>query len=229
MANDNQTDAGADTADLFRDEANEQWDAIDSFLAASLVPQDDVLDALLASSEAEGLPLIQVNPLQARMLWLLARTAGARSALEVGTLGGYSTVWLARAVTGAGRVVSIERDAHFAKVARRNLKEAGVDGVATVEHGEAIDVVSRLVDEGAGPFDFVFLDVDRVNNTDLLPLALKLSHGRTVIVVSVKDLLRETRGMVKFLRSQPQLAATAVQAIGSDGYHGFLVIVPDRH
>lgn len=212
----------------YRDEADHQWGATDSYLATSLEPPDPVLDEILRTCEAEGLPTIQINPLQARMLWILARTAGARSALEVGTLGGYSTTWLARAVTDAGTVFSVEADEHFAAVARKNIATAGLGATVTIEHGDGVDVVTRLVEEGHTPFDLVFLDVDRVNNTKLLPLALQLSHERTVFVVSVKDLLRETRGMVQFLDGHPHLSATALQAVGTDGFHGFLVVVPDQ-
>ena len=177
--------------DAFRDEATEQWDAIDSFLAASLVPQDDVLDALLASSEAEGLPPIQVNPLQARMLWLLARTAGARSALEVGTLGGYSTTWLARGLAAGGEIVSLELDPRHASVARASL--AGVAPGVTIEVrvGRADEALRTMAVDGAAPFDVVFIDADKPGYGGYLELALPLTRPGTLILAD--NVIRDGR------------------------------------
>lgn len=201
------------------------WGGLEAFLGSQLVRADAVLDDVLARCEAEGLPPIQVSPLQAQLLHLMVRSAGARRVLEIGTLGGYSTVWFARAVGPDGHVHTVELDAHHRDVALRNLDAAGVSAMVHSELGTGADCVRRLVDEGAAPFDVVFLDVGRAVNTELLPMVLELSRPGTLLVVSAKDLLRETRGMVAFVGEHPHLAATAVQTVGSDGMQGFLVML----
>lgn len=205
------------------DEEGEAWGAADSFLAAALVRPDAGLEAALASSAAAGLPPIQASPLQGQLLGFLVRSVQATRVLEVGTLGGYSTIQLARAVAPGGNVLSVEFDADRADVARRNVEHAGLGDVVTIECGSGVEVVQRLVDEGQGPFDVFHLDVDRSVNESLLPLAIELSRVGSIIVIGAKDLLRDTRGIARVIQDRPELTATAIQAVGSNGFHGHVI------
>ncbi len=213
------------------------WHAVDDYLGGLLVGPDPALDAALAANRAAGLPPIDVSPLQGKLLHLLARVAGARRILEIGTLGGYSTIWLARALPRGGRLVTLERVPRHAEVARENLARAGLAEVVEVVVGPALDTLRDL----DGPFDLVFVDADKPANADYLAHAVRLSRPGTVIVVDnvvrggrVADPLdddasvRGSRRLVEALAAEPRLSATAVQTVGGKGLDGFALAVVGR-
>src|SRR5579859_5720034 len=161
----------------------ERWTAVDEYLAGLLLPSDPVLEQALADSRAAGLPAINVAPVQGRLLQLLARMAGAREILEIGTLGGYSTIWLGRALPEGGRLLSLEFEARHAEVARANLDRAGLSDRVEVRVGRAIDILPLLEQEGRGPFDLVFIDADKPSTADYVRWAVRLSRPGGVIIV----------------------------------------------
>ena len=214
----------------------EQWTAVDKYLTDLMVPPDAALDEAVRASAAAGLPNIQVAPNQGKLLHLLARMQGARSVLEVGTLGGYSTIWLARALPAGGRVITLEASPKHAEVARANLKRAGLDAVVEVIEGKALDTLPRLLAAQRGPFDFVFIDADKQNQGEYWTWALKLTRVGSVIVLD--NVIREgavadpasqdpavqgVRRANELMASSPRVSATAVQTVGSKGYDGFAV------
>ena len=158
------------------------WSAVDDYIAESLLPADPVLEAALKANSEHGLPAIDVSPAQGKLLNLLARMSGAKTILEIGTLGGYSTIWLARALPPGGKVVTLELEPHHAEVARTNLERAGLSGLVDLRVGPALESLSALSAEGAGPFDFIFIDADKPNNPHYLSWAMRLSRPGTVIV-----------------------------------------------
>ena len=160
----------------------DRWTAVDRYLADRLLEPDAALDAALAASAAAGLPAHGVSPTQGRLLELLARIQGARTILELGTLGAYSTIWLARALPPGGRLVTLELDAGYAEVARANLARAGLADVVEVRVGPARETLAALAAEGHDPFDFVFIDADKAGNAEYLAAALELSRPGTLIV-----------------------------------------------
>lgn len=162
---------------------NPQWNAVDTYFTDTIAPADEALTAALAGSVAAGLPEIAVAPNQGKLLHLLARIQGARSILEIGTLGGYSTIWLARALPTDGRLITLEYDPEHAEVARTNIARAGLDKIVEVRTGAALDSLPQLEAEGAGPFDLFFIDADKVNNPRYVEWALKLSRPGSVIIV----------------------------------------------
>lgn len=210
----------------------EAWRAADSFLADTLVGSDPALEATLAAQTAAGLPAIEVAPVSGKLLNLLARISGARRVLEIGTLGGYSTIWLARAVGAEGRVVSIEAEAANAAVARANIDAAGVGERVEIRIGRAADVLPTLV----GGFDLVFIDADKQSNTVYLDWAAKLGHPGTVIVLdnigrdgeivdddTTDPLVIGTREGLKMLGEDPRFDATALQTVGLKGWDGVAI------
>ncbi|MFJ4919449.1 O-methyltransferase [Streptomyces sp. NPDC088725] len=214
--------------------SQDQWNAVDRYFTEQLVPGDEVLSAALAASDAAGLPSINVAPNQGKLLHLLAQLQGARTILELGTLGGYSTIWLARALPEDGRLVSLEYDPAHAEVARANLVRAGLDKLAEVRTGPALESLRALVAEDAGPFDLVFIDADKPNNPHYVEWALKLTRPGSVIIIDnvvrngrVGDAgnsdagVRGTRQAIELMGAHPRLSATAVQTVGSKGYDGF--------
>ena len=214
--------------------SQEQWTAVDRYLTDLLVPPDPALDAALRASTAAGLPPINVSPNQGKLLHLLARVQGARSILEVGTLGGYSTIWLARALPFGGRLVTLEADPGHAEIARANLDRAGLSGVVELRVGPALETLPRLAAEGRGPFDLVFIDADKPNTPEYFAWALKLARRGSLIltdnVVHKGAVAAPTnddpavRGMRRFhelLAAEPRVSATAIQTVGSKGYDGF--------
>ncbi len=217
--------------------SQETWDAVDDYLAATLVKADAVLEQALAASQAAGLPAISVSPPQGKFLHLLARVQGARNILEIGTLGGYSAIWLARALPpGAGRLVTLEVEPKHAEVARANLARAGFAHVAQVRLGRAVDSLAELEREGAGPFDFVFIDADKPSNPDYFAWALKLTRRGAVIVVdnvvrggevadasSTNAAVQGVRRLNAMIAAEPRVSATAIQTVGVKGYDGFAV------
>jgi predicted O-methyltransferase YrrM len=212
----------------------QRWTAVDHYLEATLLPPDPVLDAALAANAASGLPAIDVSPLQGKLLHLLARAAGARSVLEIGTLGGYSTIWLARAVAPGGRVTTLEVDPARAAVARANLQRAGLRDAVEVRVGRALDTLPQLAAEAAGPFDLIFIDADKPSNPQYLEWALRLSRPGTLIICdnvvrggAVADAdntdprVTGTRSLFDLFAADARFSATAVQTVGSKGYDGF--------
>ncbi|MBY4722036.1 MULTISPECIES: O-methyltransferase [Burkholderia] len=216
----------------------DHWNQVDAYFSATLVPSDDVLDAALAASDAAGLPAINVAPNQGKLLQLLATIRGARRILEVGTLGGYSTIWLARALPPGGTLVTLELNPAHAKVATQNIARAGLAEVVTVVVGSAKDSLARLVDTGEAPFDFIFIDADKDNNPVYLDAALKLSRPGTVIVVDnvvrggrvadpdnrEPDVVGVRDGFARLVAA-PNLTTTAVQTVGQKGWDGFSISI----
>jgi predicted O-methyltransferase YrrM len=207
---------------------------VDDYISERLVGADPVLDAALADSAAAGLPDIQVSAPQGKFLHLLARIRGARTILEIGTLGGYSTIWLARALPPDGRLVSLEVDPAHAEVARGNLARAGLAGVAEVRTGPALTTLPTLT----GPYDLVFIDADKRSNPDYVRAALGLTRPGSVIVVD--NVVRQgrivdgdstdasvvgSRATYDLVAAERRLDATALQTVGGKGWDGFLVAV----
>jgi predicted O-methyltransferase YrrM len=213
-----------------------RWAAVDRYLTDLLVPSDPALESALESSAAAGLPPGHVSPSQGKLLWLLARALGARAVLEIGTLGGYSAIWLARALPEGGRLVWLEVDPHRARVARDNLARAGLAAVVEVRVGRAQETLPALAAEDRGPFDLVFIDADKPSNPEYLAWALRLARPGTVIVVDnvVRDgavidpasddpTVQGVRRMNEMIAAEPRLAATAIQTVGAKGYDGFAI------
>ena len=216
--------------------SQDRWTAVDSYLADRLVKADAALDAALADGAAAGLPPIGVAPNQGKLLHLLARVRGARNILEIGTLAGYSTIWLARALPPGGRLVTLEADPKHAAIARKNLARAGLGNMVDVRIGLALDTLPRLEQERRGPFDFVFIDADKPNIPEYFEWALRLSREGSVIVVDnvVRDgavldadsadaSVQGVRRFNDLLRQDGRVTATAIQTVGSKGYDGFAV------
>ncbi|MEO6927775.1 MAG: O-methyltransferase [Casimicrobiaceae bacterium] len=212
------------------------WIDVDEYYAATLARPDDALDAALRASVAAGLPEISVSACQGRMLQLLAQMQQARNILEIGTLGGYSTIWMARALPAGGRMVTLEVSPHHATVARVNLTHAGLADVVDVRIGPALDTLPLLAAEGLAPFEFTFIDADKANNPEYFAWALKLSRNGGVIVVDnvVRDgkvldaastdaSVRGVRRLTALIAATPHVTATTVQTVGAKGYDGFIL------
>ena len=212
------------------------WTEVDRYFDGHLVGEDDALDAALKSSEAAGLPAISVAPNQGKFLMMVALMVAARRILEIGTLGGYSTIWMARALPPDGRLISLEVDPEHAEVARANLARAGLDRVAEVRVGAALDSLPEIAAENLGPFDLVFIDADKRNNTAYLDWALKMSRKGTAIVIDnvVRDgavadarsrdsSVLGARHVTERIAAEPRLTATALQTVGGKGYDGFIL------
>ena len=220
----------------------ETWTAVDAYMAEHLLPPDPVLDAALASNVAAGLPAFDIAPNQGKLLYLFARMQRAKRVLEIGTLGGYSTIWLARALPAGGCVVTLEAEAKHAAVAQENIRHAGLSSVVDLRLGPALETLAALVAERVAPFDFIFIDADKPNNPAYLEWSLRLSRPGTVIVgdnvvregavldaQSEDARVRGVRGFVEAMAADPRLTATALQTVGSKGWDGFtLAIVNDR-
>ncbi len=212
----------------------EQWTAVERYITDLLVPPDFALDEALRASAAAGLPPIHVSPNEGKLLQLLARVQGARTILEIGTLGGYSTIWLARALPAEGRLITLEADPKYAEVARSNIARAGLLDVVELRLGRALDTLPHVAAEGLGPFDVIFIDADKENNPDYFAWALKLSGRGSLIIVdnvvrhgAVVDAASGDRGVQgvrrfnELLAAEPRVSATAIQTVGSKGYDGF--------
>ncbi|MGQ0649420.1 MAG: O-methyltransferase [Gemmatimonadaceae bacterium] len=212
------------------------WSAVDAYLVDRLIPADPVLDHALATSAAAGLPAISVTPTEGKLLYLLARLAGARRILEVGTLGAYSTIWLARALPPDGRLITLEISDANAAVARQNIAAAALSDGVEVWVAPAAISLARLIAERASPFDLIFIDADKENSLPYFEAALQLSRDGTVIVVDnvVRDgevvqassssaSVQGIRAFVESLAAEPRVEATAIQTVGGKGYDGFLV------
>jgi predicted O-methyltransferase YrrM len=222
------------------------WSAVDGYIADHLLPADPVLDAALRASREAGLTRGAIAPNQGKLLEILARIQGARSILELGTLGGYSTIWLARALPEGGRLISLEADPRHAEVARANIAHAGLAGVAEVRVGPALQSLPELVDEGVGPFDLIFIDADKRNNPGYLDWSLRLSRPGTLVIADnvvraglILDPdgsdprlgdggVQALRRFYELLAAEPRVSATAIQTVGSKGHDGFvLALVTD--
>jgi predicted O-methyltransferase YrrM len=212
-----------------------QWTEVDDYFAELFVPQDPVLDAVLAASDEAGLPPINVAPNQGKLLMLLARMMGARRILEIGTLGAYSTIWLARGLPPDGQLVTLEADARHAEVARANIARAGLSAIVDVRLGRAVDTLPSLVKDGK-PFDLIFIDADKPNNPRYFAFALELSRPGTLIVAD--NVVREgavarkdsrdpsvlgIRRYNELVAAEPRVTATAIQTVGSKGYDGLAI------
>jgi len=209
-----------------------RWDDVDRYIGDTLVQPDAALSATLEASEAAGLPPISVSPAHGKLLWLLARTLQAKRILEIGTLGGYSAIWLARGLAPGGRLITLEALEKHAALARENLARAGLGDRVEVRVGPALDTLPQL----AGPFDLVFIDADKQNNPQYFRWALKLSRPGSLIVVDnvVRDgavldersrdgAVQGVRQLYELMAAEPRVAATAVQTVGVKGYDGFAI------
>ena len=218
--------------------SQERWEAVDRYLAGTLLPTDEVLTAALAASEAAGLPAIQVTATQGRLLELLARTLGARTILEIGTLAGYSTIWLARGLAPGGRVLTLERDPKHAAIARENFRRARLESAIELREGAALDLLPALETERAGPFDLIFVDADKPTLPDYFIWSLRLSHPGTLILVdnviregevanadSADESVQGVRRMNELIAAEPRVVATAIQTVGAKGYDGLAFIL----
>lgn len=214
--------------------SQELWAAVDSYIDGLLIPSDPGLDAALEHSAAAGLPEIAVTPSQGKLLYLLARMQGARRILEIGTLGGYSTIWLARVLPGGGQLVTLEADQKHFEVARENIAGAGLASVVELRLGAALQTLSLLAAEGEGAFDFVFIDADKQNTAEYFDWALRLSRPGAAIVVD--NVIRDgevanaattderVKGIRRFneaVAREKRVSATTIQTVGSKGYDGF--------
>jgi predicted O-methyltransferase YrrM len=216
----------------------ETWSAVDAYFQDCLIGEDPVLDRALRDSAEAGLPLIHVAPNQGKLLHLLARIQGARRVLEFGTLGGYSAIWLARALPEDGRLVTLEANPHHAEIARANIARAGLSHIVDIRVGRALELLPSLYQENAAPFDLIFIDADKANIPEYVDGSLKLSRPGTVIVVDnvVRSGLvadpdaadpggRGVRQFCGLIASSPRLSATAIQTVGSKGYDGFSLAI----
>lgn len=210
--------------------------AVDAYLAPRLAPHDEALRAAVERSEAAGLPPIAVTPMQGKMLHVLARSVAAESILEIGTLGGYSTIWMGRALPEGGRLVTLEADPKHAEVARQNIAAAGLGDRVELREGPAIESLPLLEQEEAGPFDLVFIDADKPSIPDYYQWALKLTRpGSTIVIDNVvrKGKLADSesrdpavmacRRMVELLSADDRVAATVLQTVGAKGHDGFVL------
>ncbi|HMD43852.1 MAG TPA: O-methyltransferase [Candidatus Acidoferrum sp.] len=218
--------------------AQELWTAVDTYIKEKMVPEDAVLKEALNNASDAGLPVIAVSPTQGKLLHLLARMCGARKILEIGTLGGYSTIWLARALPARGKIITLELDPNHARVARKNFELAGYSSVIELRLGSALELLPKLAAEAVGPFDLIFIDADKGNIPFYFEWALKLSHPGTAIVVDniirdghVIDAKNEDpniKGVRRFndlLEGESRVSATEIQTVGEKGYDGFALLV----
>lgn len=214
------------------------WSLVDEYFNNILVSSDSALDKAIQDSDAAGLPKHNVAPNQGKLLQLFAQMQGARNILEIGTLGGYSTIWLARALPSGGCLITLETNPKYAEVAIKNIARANLADVVDVRIGEAIDSLPKLLEEGLAPFDLIFIDADKPNNPAYLQWSLKLSCPGTIIigdnvvrngeVINPDSSDPKVKGVRKFcelIASEPRLSATAIQTVGSKGYDGFAIAI----
>jgi len=214
------------------------WTDVETYIDATLVGRDELLEATLAASAAAGLPPIAVSPNQGKFLQILARAVNARRILEVGTLGGYSTIWLAGALAPGGRIVTLEADAHHAHVARENFERAGLDSIIELRFGKAHDTMPAMIAERVEPFDFIFIDADKKRIPLYFDWAVRMAHSGTLIVVDNvvrKGALAEAgsqdehvigvRQLHEQLAGDKRVSATTLQTVGAKGYDGFTIAI----
>jgi predicted O-methyltransferase YrrM len=219
----------------------ERWAAVDRYVTDLLLPPDPALENALTASAAAGLPQINVSPPQGKLLHLLARAQGARAILEIGTLGGYSTIWLARALARGGTLVTLELDPRHAEVAAASLVAAGLAEAVEIRRGPAADSLRALIAEGAGPFDFIFIDADKPGYPEYFQLALQLSRLGTLIVAdnvvrdgevadpeSTDPRVQGVRRLHELMAAEPRVDATVLQTVGGKGYDGLAFALVTR-
>lgn len=212
------------------------WDKVDQYVTERLIPHDAVLEKVLFANHQAGLPAIDVTPNQGKLLNLFVQMKGARRILEIGTLGGYSTIWMARALPVDGQLITLELDPLHAQVAQANITLAQLDGLITIRVGDALAQLAQMKDEGVPPFDFIFIDADKPNNPNYLKWALHFSHPGTVIigdnVIRDGEVINENsqdprvqgvRQFYNLLAEESRISATAIQTVGSKGYDGFVL------
>lgn len=213
-----------------------QWTAVDDYITDLLIPSDSALDATIQSTIDANLPKINVAPNQGKLLHILAQIQGAKRILELGTLAGYSTIWLARALPSDGKLITLEANPKHAEVARENIDRAGLSKIVEIRVGAALDTLPQLANEGQPPFDFVFIDADKVNIPDYFKWALKLTRRGSVIVVdnvirkgavidadSTDENIQGVRKFNSLLAAEPRVKATTIQTVGSKGYDGLAI------
>jgi predicted O-methyltransferase YrrM len=214
-----------------------KWSAVDDYICDLFVGDEPVLAATLAASDAAGLPAIAVAPNQGKLLHLLARLQGARAILEIGTLGGYSTIWLARALPRDGRLITLEANPKHAAVARANIERAGLASIVDLRLGPALETLPQL----AGPFDLIFIDADKESNADYFSWALKLSRRGSLIVIDnvVRDgkvidaesrdpMVKGVRRLYEAMAAEPKVSVTVIQTVGRKGYDGLAIALVTR-
>jgi predicted O-methyltransferase YrrM len=215
-----------------------QWRAVDAYFTETIIAPDRALEEALAANAAAGLPSIDVSAPQGKLIHLLARMTGARRVLEIGALGGYSTIWLARALPDDGRLITLEVNAKHADIARRNVARAGLGGKVEVMTGAALATLPKIEAKGLGPFDFIFIDADKTNNAAYLEWGLRLSRPGTAIMVD--NVVRDggvvdaasadrdvvgVRRMFEAMAHEPRLSTTAIQTVGAKGWDGFALAI----
>jgi predicted O-methyltransferase YrrM len=218
--------------------AEDQWTEVDQYFSKSLLPSDSILESALEASVAAGLPAISVSPNQGKLLQMLAQIVGARSILEIGTLGGYSTIWMARGLRAGGRLITLEVDPKHAEVARLNVARAGLRDVVDVRIGNAVEILPQLSANRRGPFDLIFIDADKPNIPTYFEWALKLSRPGTLIIVDnvVRDgavidpdssdpSVQGVRRFIQLLGAESRASGTAIQTVGIKGYDGFAIVL----
>jgi len=214
------------------------WTAVDKYITDLLVPSDPALEAALQTSSSAGLPSIQVSPVQGKLLHLLARACGARQILEIGTLGGYSTIWLARALPAGGSVITLEADPKHAEISRSNFALAGLSKLIELRLAPALESLPKLAAEGRGPFDLIFIDADKSQMSEYFDWALKLSRAGSLIiadnvvrdgaVLNAASTDADVQGVRRFnerLAAEKRVSATEIQTVGTKGYDGFALVV----
>ncbi|MBE0338873.1 O-methyltransferase [Paenibacillus sp. 23TSA30-6] len=212
------------------------WDQVDQYISDRLIPHDAVLEQVLAANQKAGLPPYDVSPNQGKLLNIFAQMQGAQRVLEIGTLGGYSTIWLGRALPKDGKIVTLEANPLHAETARSNIALAQLDGMVELREGDALKQLAQMEEEHVAPFDLIFIDADKPNNPSYLAWALRFSHPGTVIIGD--NVIREgeviqafstdprVQGVRKFydlLAEETRITATAIQTVGSKGYDGFVI------
>ena len=217
---------------------DETWDAVDAYISDQFLEGDPTLTATLAASKAAGMPPIQVSPLQGKLLMMLSRAMGARKILEIGTLGGYSTIWLARGLSDGGRLITLDHHAEYAEIARDNIANAGFGDRVEIRVGKALDTLPKLAEEDVGPFDLVFIDADKPNTPDYFDWAVDLSRPGSLIIVD--NVVREgavleaesenpnVKGLREFYAraaADPRVTATAFQTVGDKGHDGLAIVL----
>lgn len=218
--------------------AEDQWKEVDQYFSERLLPSDPVLESALEASATAGLPAISVSPNQGKLLQILAQLVGARAILEIGTLGGYSTIWLARGLREGGHLITLEVDPKHAEVARLNVSRAGLKDVVEVQIGNALEILPQLSAERRDPFDLIFIDADKQNIPTYFEWALRLSRPGALIVVdnvvrsgavidadSSDPSVQGVRRFVELLRAEARASGTAIQTVGLKGYDGFAVVL----
>ncbi|SFE05283.1 Predicted O-methyltransferase YrrM [Paenibacillus catalpae] len=212
------------------------WEKVDAYITKRLIQQDSTLEQVLLNNEQADLPAIDVAPNQGKLLNLYAQMIGATRILEIGTLGGYSTIWMARALPEHGRLITLELDPHHAAIAGQNIALAGLSQRVDIRVGEALEQLAKLEEEGTAPFDLIFIDADKPNNPHYLQWALRFSRPGTVIIGdnvvrdgevtnkhSTDPRVQGVRKFMDLLADDPRITATAIQTVGAKGYDGFVM------